>query len=115
MRPGTKSVACLQFVDNSLTSMRYFPSRMLVSSFILEGIHMARSVSRHPRILLITALLLIAVTLFALLHGLSLLVPDRCQKAAEETPVFHGSNREPEPDASRISVPYISQENLLPT
>ena len=76
---------------------------------------MARSVSRHPRILLITALLLIAVTLFALLHGLSLLVPDRSQKAAEETPVFHGSNREPEPDASRISVPYISQENLLPT
>lgn len=76
---------------------------------------MARFVSRHPRILLITALLLIAATLFALLHGISLPVPDRSQKTAEETSAFHGSNRDPESNASRISVPYISQENLLPT
>lgn len=76
---------------------------------------MARFVSRHPRILLITALLLIAATLFALLHGISLPVPDRSQKTAEETSAFHGSNRDPESNASRISVPYISQENLLLT
>ena len=76
---------------------------------------MARPASRHPRILPITALLLVAATLFALLHGISLPVPDRSQKAEEEASAFHGGNRETEPDASRISVPYISQENVLPT